>query len=135
VRANDYYIKECLTISLIVTYLFITLTYIIFLPKQQSFTAANFSSTFSFSISKPAHFKIVNDPQNSSGFLHRVCKSTAENKRVFVDLLLLLSFTALISLTLFTATRPVLLISFSKFAKHLFRPDQYAYLRFCSLRL
>jgi hypothetical protein len=131
VRANNDHIKKFLTISLIGTYLFIILTYIVFLPKQQSLFARDFISALSFSHPPAVHQITGSSAQGPKVLIHRAYKSTLENKYGFTGLLIL-SFALLLSLIIFESVLPALSEFFDKRLRFSFYNP---YLSFCSLRI
>jgi hypothetical protein len=132
-RAGDSILKRCLVLSLLVIYLLIAVTYILYLPKYNPLRPANnYISIKTQLVLKPAR----NVKNNAAGILvliHRAYKSAVENKREIFNSLsqsalafvLVIAGGAAMLRLMWTAERII--------KQH--RPQQYAYLNYCTLRI
>ena len=132
-RAGDSILKRCLVLSLLVIYLFIAVTYILYLPRYNPLRASsNYISVKTQLVLKPTqHVK-----NNAAGILvliHRAYKSAVENKREMFSGLLQ-SGLAFVSLIIGGIVMLRLIRTAEKAVK-LLRRQQYAYLNYCTLRI
>jgi hypothetical protein len=81
VRKEGSVTKKFIVLSLLVIYLLIALIYILYLPKYNPLRIANnYIGTKTSLVIKPGH-AVKNDAATMFVLLHRVYKSTIENKR------------------------------------------------------
>ncbi len=134
-KKGESIVKIYLVLSLLVIYLFIAITYILYLPKYSPLRQANNNNTRNKThlVLKPAH-QTEHPVANMLVLLHRVYKSTVENKRLVLNGS---SQTALVFISLiFGAITLIGLLR--KSGGHFIRfrySHQYAYLSYCTLRI
>jgi hypothetical protein len=132
-RVGDSVFKKCLVLSLMVVYLFIAVTYILYLPKYNPLRpASNFARVKTQLVLKPAG-QVKTNAANILVLLHRAYRSAVENKREIFNGL---SQMGLIFVLIIISGAAVLnLMRMARGPVKLFRPQQYAYLNYCTLRI
>ena len=132
-RAGDSILKRCLVLSLLVIHLFIAATYILYLPKYNPLRpASNYTRIKTRRVLKPTH-QVKNNAANILVLIHRAYRSAIENKREMFSGLLQ---SGLVFVSLIIGGITILrLMRTSERAVKLIRPQQYAYLNYCTLRI
>jgi hypothetical protein len=134
VKKGESFVRIYLVLSLLVIYLFITVTCILYLPKYSPLRPANnYARIKTHLVLNPAH-QMEHPVANMFVLLHQVYKSTVENKQPVLNGS---SQTALVFILLiFGGITSIGLLRKSGGHFILFRySHQYAYLSYCRLRI
>jgi len=132
-RAGDSILKRCLVLSLLVIYLFIAVTYILYLPRYNPLrTSSNYISVKTQLVLKATR-QVKNNTAGIFVLIHRAYKSAVENKREMFSGLLQ---SGLVFVSLIIGGIAMLrLMRTAERTMKLIRPQQYAYLNYCTLRI
>jgi hypothetical protein len=134
VKKGESLVKIYLVLSLSVIYLFIAVTYILYLPKYNALRPANnYTRIKTQLVLKPIH-QMEHPVANMLVLLHQAYKSTVKNERLVLNGS---SQTALVFISLiFGAISMIDLLRKSGGRFIPFRySHQYAYLSYCTLRI
>ncbi|MDB5025806.1 MAG: hypothetical protein JWP78_3561 [Mucilaginibacter sp.] len=134
VKKGESFVKIYLVLSLLVIYLVIAATCILYLPKYSPLRPVNnYTKINTYLVLKPTH-QMEHPVADMLVLLHQVYKSTVENKRPVLNGS---SQTALVFISLiFGAIALTGLLKKSGGHCMLFRySPQYAYLSYCTLRI
>jgi hypothetical protein len=127
VKTGGDFIKKCLVLSILVTYVFMLSTYILFLPKYTQSPGASISSSFS---------QIQRNTGSGGLFvqIHCAFKSVTENKRKSINVLV--KGGALACLLIFSGfTLPGLIKKLAKAPNFFLYAHPHYYLSFHTLRI
>ena len=129
-KAWNAAVKKCLVILLTITYLFIAVIYLLYLPKFSRLRiGSNYIRANSQIEVKPSH------QLKGTGFdvlvlIHRAYKSTVENKREMFSELLQIDIVLVLIIVTGVSLRQLTI----RVIKH-HRPQQYAYMSYRVLRI
>jgi len=132
-KAGNTIVKKSLVVLLTTLYLFIAVTYLLYLPKFSPLRiTSNLIPAKSKLVVKTSH-RVKNTGANVLVLIHRAYKSTIENKREIFSKLLQIGLVAVFII----AGSAVLkrLMPFIAKAVKSHRSRQYAYLSYCTLRI
>lgn len=132
-RTLEPFLKKFMVMSLLVMYLLIALTYILYLPKYNPLRAAsNHSRIHTRAALNPTHH-VEHGIGNIVVMVHRAFRSTIENKQ---DALISFSQVALVLTSFIGMIMFIDLLARSGRDLKIYRNScQYAYLSYCSLRI
>ena len=132
-KAGNAIVKKSLVVLLATLYLFIAVSYLLYLPKFSPLRiTSNLIPAKSQLIVKSSH-KVKNTGANVLVLIHRAYKSTIENKREIFSKLLQIGLVAVFIIagsSLFKQLMPFMV----RAVRH-HRLRQYAYLSYCTLRI
>ena len=132
-KAGNAIVKKCFVVLLTTLYLFIAVTYLLYLPKFSPLRiASNYLQAKSQLVIKPSH-QVKNTGANVLVLIHRAYKSTIENKRGMFSKLLQIGV-----VFVFIIAGGALLQESMLFTEKIIKPHgqrQYAYLSYCTLRI
>jgi hypothetical protein len=133
-KVGDAIVKKCCVVLLTNLYLFIAVTYLLYLPK---FSALRITSSYlpaksQLEVKTPHH--VNNTGANVLVLIHRAYKSTIENKRQMFSKLLQIGV-AFVYIIAGSGLRRQQLMSFVGRAIKTDRSQQYTYLCYCVLRI
>ena len=132
-KAGSAIVKKCFVMLLTTFYLFIAVTYLLYLPKFSPLRInGNYVQAKSQLVVKSSH-KIKNTGANVLVLIHRAYKSTVENKREIISKLLQIGVVFVFVIT--SGALLQRLMSFMTGVINTRRPQQYAYLSNCILRI
>ncbi|HTK19444.1 MAG TPA: hypothetical protein VL442_08025 [Mucilaginibacter sp.] len=132
-RTWNVIVKKCLVVLLTTLYLFIAVTYLLYLPKFNALRiTSNYIQGKSQLVVKSSH-QIKNTGGSVLVLIHRAYKSTIENKREIFNKLLQIGLV----FVLIAIGRAVLqqLMPFMGRTIKPHRSQQYTYLTYCTLRI
>ena len=132
-KKDRSFIKKCMVVSLMVIYLLIAVTYLLYLPKYSPLrSSANYTRLKTHLVINPAR-RMEHTAANMVVLLHQVYKSTTDNKREPLNMIskavLLISF-VMCGMLLISRSR----LSDKRQPKNHYA-YQYAYLYYHSLRI
>lgn len=132
-KAGNAIVKKCCVVLLTTLYLFIAVTYLIYLPKFSPLRiTSNYIQATSQLIVKTSH-NVKNAGANVLVLIHRAYKSTIENKREMFSKLLQIGI-----VFVFIIANSGLLLQLTSFIAGVIktnRSQQYTYLNYCILRI
>jgi len=132
-KAGSAIVKKCLVMLLTTLYLFIAVTYLLYLPKFSLLRInSNYVQAKSQLVIKSSQ-KVKNTGANVLVLIHRAYKSTVENKREIISKLLQIGV-----VFIFIIGGSALLQQSVPFITRIIKPhrsQQYVYLNYCILRI
>ena len=132
-KAGSVIVKKCLVILLTTLYLFITVAYLLYLPKFSPLRINNnYVQAKSQLVVKSFH-KVKNAGANVLVLIHRAYKSTVENKREMFNRLLQIGVLFVLIIASGVILQRLMPFIAEVFKTH--RPQRYAYLSNCILRI
>lgn len=132
-KAGNAIVKKCLVILLTMLYLFIAVTYLLYLPKFSPLrSSSNYIQSKSQLVVKSSH-QLRNTGANVLVLIHRAYKSTIENKPEIFSKLLQIGVAFVFIVAGGTLLRH--LMPFFAGVKRLYQSKQYTYLNYCMLRI
>lgn len=132
-RTGNSIVKKCLVVLLTTVYLFIAVTYLLYLPKYSPLRiTSNYMQAKSQLVIKMSH-QVKNTGANILVLVHRAYKSAIENKREMFGKLFQIGvvFVFIIAGTALMKQ----LMSFMARVIRSYRSHQHAYLGYCILRI
>ncbi|HTD99076.1 MAG TPA: hypothetical protein VK668_07295 [Mucilaginibacter sp.] len=133
-RTGESLVKRCLVLSLLVMYLAIALTCVLYLPKYNPLRTVNHQSGGKTHLVLSQAHHTDHSTSNILVLLHRVYRSTIDNKQISVVGLskagLLLTFLVISSIIM-----AELLAKTNRRPQNVHHAHPYAYLAYCSLRI
>jgi len=134
VKRGESDIKKFLLLSLLVTYLFIVLAYLFYLPKYSSLQPQNNYTRANTHLSVKAAGHVKHSSGNMLVLLHHVYRSTVENKREVLNNLLQKA-TLLASLLIGGVTLFNLFSRTGRYSGQFPHLHRHVYLSYCTLRI
>ena len=132
-KAGDAIVKKCLVILLTTLYLFIAVTYLLYLPKFSPLRATSNYIQVKSQLVVKSSYEVKNTGANILVLIHRAYKSTIENKREMFGRLLQIGVIAVFIIAGVTLLKK--LMPFMARTTNPPRSQQYAYLSYCILRI
>ena len=132
-KAGNAIVKKCLVMLLTTLYLFIAVTYLLYLPKFSPLRVnGNYIQAKSQLVIKTSH-RVKNTGANVLVLIHRAYKSTIENKREMFGKLFQIAVAFVFIAVGGTLLQQLISFIAKVIKKH--RSQQYAYLSYCTLRI
>ena len=132
-RRGNSIIKNCLVVLLTTVYLFIAITYLLYLPKFSPLRiTGNYIQAKTQLVIKMSH-KVKNTGANVLVLVHRAYKSAIENKREMFSKLLQISIVFVFIIAGSVVLQKLITIAAIGIKSH--RSRRYAYLNYCILRI
>ena len=134
VRTGESIVKRGLVLSLLVIYLGIALTCVLYLPKYSPLRAVNHQTGVKTHVVLNVAHHTDHSASNILVLLHRVYRSTIENKQEYrgglSETAMILAFMMISAIAM-----AELLAKTNRRPQNVHHAHQYAYLAYCSLRI